>query len=251
MLENKTVIVTGAASGIGRATAIAFAKKGCNVVASDIQDKMLNETVDFINEQGDNCIAVNSDVSVLEDVRALVQSALNEFGRLDFLCNNAGISGMLENTAGYPIENWDKVININLRGQWLCMKFAIPEMLKSGGGVIVNVTSILGNVGFENAPAYVAAKHGLEGLTKTAAIEYSSKGIRVNSVAPAFIETPMIENAGITTDPEMKKNITSLHPIGRLGKPEEVADAIVWLCSDEASFITGHSLLVDGGYTAR
>lgn len=250
MFTNKTAIVTGAASGIGRATAIAFAEKGCNVIASDIQEDKVNETAEIIKKKGKNCVAVKSDVSVTEDVKMLVQSALDNFGRIDFLCNNAGVSGDLTSTDEYTIEHWDKVINVNLRGQWLCMKFAIPEMLKNGG-VIVNVTSILGHVGFENAPAYVAAKHGLEGLTKTAAIEYSSKGIRVNSVAPAFIETPMLENAGITTDREMKNTVTALHPIGRLGKPEEVADTIVWLCSDEASFITGHSLLVDGGYTAR
>ncbi|MGF1669647.1 MAG: SDR family NAD(P)-dependent oxidoreductase [Balneolaceae bacterium] len=251
MFKNKVAVVTGAASGIGRETAVAFSEKGCRVIASDIQKDMLDETVKIIKEKNFEAMGVIADVSNPENIQKLINKARVEFGRLDFLCNNAGVSGDLTPTAEYSIEQWNRVLNINLRGQWLCMKYAIPVMLENDGGSIVNVTSILGSVGFENAPAYTAAKHGLEGLTKTAAIEYSAKGIRINSVAPAFIETPMLDNAGITTDPEMKDMVISLHPIGRLGKPREVADVIVWLCSAEASFITGHSLLVDGGYTCR
>jgi NAD(P)-dependent dehydrogenase (short-subunit alcohol dehydrogenase family) len=251
MNQNNVAIITGAASGIGRATAIAFSVKGVRVTVSDIQEEKLNETARLIEENGGEVLTVKADVSKEDDVRNLMRKTEDTFGRLDYLCNNAGVGGELNATASYTTEEWDRVINVNLRGQWLCMKHAIPAMLTSGGGSIVNVTSILGSVGFENAPAYVAAKHGLEGLTKTAAIEYSAEGIRVNSVAPGFIETPMLEKAGITTDPETKKSIVSLHPIGRLGKPKEIADAIVWLCSDEASFITGHTLLADGGYTSR
>jgi NAD(P)-dependent dehydrogenase (short-subunit alcohol dehydrogenase family) len=154
-------------------------------------------------------------------------------------------------TASYQASEWDRVLNVNLRGQWFCMKYEIAEMLKNGGGSIINVSSILGKVGFANAPAYTAAKHGLVGLTKAAALEYASEGIRVNAVAPGFILTPMLENAGILEDEDMKQQVVSLHPVGRLGRPEEVADAIIWLASEASSFVTGHTLMVDGGYTAR
>jgi len=251
MDKSNVAIITGAASGIGRDTAIAFSNKGVNVTISDVQEDKLHETARLIENNGGSVLSVKADVSKVEDVKYLITKTTDRFGRIDYLCNNAGVSGRLNSTAEYSADEWDKVINVNLRGQWLCMKYAIPVMLSNDGGAIVNVTSILGTVGFENAPAYVAAKHGLEGLTKTAAIEYSAKGIRVNSVAPGFIETPMLDKAGITTDPETKRSIISLHPIGRLGKPGEIANAIVWLCSEEASFITGHSMLADGGYTSR
>lgn len=251
MFNDKVAIVTGAASGIGRDAAIVFAEKGASVVVSDVNKEKLDETAEIINDNGGEVTAIVCDVSQPDDVKKLVDETLQKYGRLDIACNNAGVGGELAPTADYTIEQWDKVLNINLRGQWLCMKHQIPAMLKIDGGTIVNITSILGKVGFANAPAYVAAKHGLVGLTKAAALEYSAQGIRVNAIAPAFIETPMLEDAGLTTDPKMKKNLIDLHPIGRLGKPREVADAIVWLASDEASFITGHTLLVDGGYTAK
>lgn len=251
MFNDKVAIITGAASGIGRDTAIAFADKGAIVVVSDVNKEKLDETAKIINDNDGEVTAMECDVSLPEDVEKLVDETMQKYGRLDIACNNAGVGGELAPTADYTIEQWDKVLNINLRGQWLCMKHQIPAMLKIDGGSIINITSILGKVGFANAPAYVAAKHGLVGLTKAAALEYSAQGIRVNAVAPAFIETPMLEDAGLTTDPKMKKNLIELHPIGRLGKPREVADAIVWLASDEASFITGHTLLVDGGYTAK
>lgn len=250
MFKNKSILITGAASGIGRETAIAFAGRGASVCISDVDKDGLNETEEIIQNSGGKVFAISSDVSKEADVKKLVEATIKKFGKLDGACNNAGVGGELNTTADYTVEEWDRVININLRGQWLCMKYQIPEMLKREGGAIVNVASILGKVGFANAPAYVAAKHGLIGLTKTAAIEYSSKGIRVNAVAPGFIETPMLERAGLTTDLEMKEQIIKLHPIGRLGKSREVADAIVWLTSAEASFVTGHTLLVDGGYTA-
>lgn len=250
-MKNKVALITGAAKGIGRETALAFAQKGANLVISDINAEELENTQKLVKEEGTKVLSVIADVSDADDVRMLVNETINEFGKLDYAVNNAGISGESAATGEYSIEAWDKVIGINLRGQFLCMKYELEAMLKNGAGSIVNISSILGEVGFAEAPAYVTAKHGLVGLTKTAALEYSAKGIRVNAVSPGFIETPMLEDAGITTEEETREYITSLHPIGRLGKPREVADAIVWLASDEASFVTGHTLLVDGGYTAR
>lgn len=251
MFKNKSIIITGAASGIGRDTALLLAEKGARVTISDVDEVNLHETAGLIKKTGGTVHAVVSDISVESDVKKLVQEAVKKFDGLHGACNNAGVGGELAPTADYTVQEWDRVVNINLRGQWLCMKYQIPEILKQGGGSIVNVASILGVVSFANAPAYVAAKHGLLGLTKTAALEYSAKGIRVNAIAPAFIETPMLERAGLTTDPEQKKMIVQLHPIGRLGTPREVANAIVWLISDESSFISGHTLLVDGAYTVQ
>jgi NAD(P)-dependent dehydrogenase (short-subunit alcohol dehydrogenase family) len=251
MFKNKSVIVTGAASGIGRAAAVLFAEKGASVTISDVDKTGLEETAQIIKESGGSFFSILTDVSLESDVQKLVSSAADRFGGLYAACNNAGVGGSLAPTADYSTEEWDRVMNINLRGQWLCMKYQIPQMLKQNGGAIVNISSILGKVSFAGAPAYVAAKHGLIGLTKTAALDYSAQGIRVNAVAPAFIETPMLEKAGLTGNPETKQSLVDLHPIGRLGHPAEVASAIVWLCSEEASFITGHTLLVDGGYTAK
>lgn len=253
MFKNKIVLITGAASGIGRETARAFANKGAKVVISDIDQEGLNQTKDLIVESGNNQGVLNvvADVSSESEVKNLIDWIVKEHGRLDVACNNAGVGGEMAATADYTVEEWDRVVNINLRGQWLCMKHQIPVMLSGDGGSIVNVASILGTVGFAQAPAYVAAKHGLVGLTKAASLEYSSQGIRVNAIAPAFIETAMLEKAGLTTDEDLKQSIIDLHPIGRLGQSDEVAHAIVWISSDEASFVTGHTLLVDGGYTAK
>ena len=251
MFSEKVAIVTGAASGIGFETAKAFAQKGASVVMSDVDEERLEESADIVDMINDKTVFIKADVSKEEDVKKLVHFTVDTFGGVDIACNNAGVGGELNATADYTVAEWDRVININLRGQWLCMKYQIPEMLKRGNGSIINVASILGKVGFASAPAYVAAKHGLVGLTKSAALEYSSQGVRVNAIAPAFIETPMLERAGLTTDPEAKQQLVDMHPIGRLGQPEEVAHAIAWLASDEASFVTGHTLLVDGGYTAR
>lgn len=251
MFTDKVVSVTGAASGIGRSAALAFAEKGARVAISDIDSEGLDQTKELLKKTGAEFELYVTDIADPAQVESMFQSILKKFGRLDAACNNAGIGGPLAASADYSIEEWDRVINVNLRGQWLCMRQQIPAMLSNGGGSIVNVTSILGNVGFANAPAYASAKHGLEGLTKTAALEYSASGIRINSVAPGFIATEMLEKAGLTTDEEKRKAIEQLHPIGRLGTAREVADTIVWLSSDEASFITGHCLLVDGGYTAR
>lgn len=250
-MKNKVALITGAATGIGRDTAIAFARKGADVVISDINTDELEKTEKLVKEEGAEALSVAADVSDADNVQSMIYKVTDTFGRLDFAVNNAGISGGSATTGDYSIEEWDKVIGINLRGQFLCMKYELEAMLENGSGSIVNIGSILGNVGFAEAPAYVAAKHGLAGLTKTAAIEYAKEGIRVNAVSPGFIETPMLEKAGITTEEEIRNHIISLHPIGRLGKPREVADAIVWISSDEASFVTGHIFLVDGGYTAR
>lgn len=249
-MKDKVALVTGAAAGIGRATALAFARDGASLVISDIEKEGLSQTVKSIEEMGGNVLAVPADISKAKEVETLVSKTMDHFGALHFACNNAGIEGASGATADYSPEQWDRVLNINLRGQWLCMKYEIAAMLDQGGS-IVNVSSILGSVGFENAPAYTAAKHGLNGLTKAAALEYSAQGIRINAVSPGFIETPMLERAGITTDEEVKQSIIARHPIGRLGSSEEIAEAIVWLASDKSSFVTGHILLVDGGYTAK
>ncbi len=248
-LENKVAIVTGAASGIGRSTALALAREGARVVVSDVAEAGGRETARLIEQQGGEAIFVNTDVSDPGAVKALVDKAVETYGRLDVMVNNAGIGGEAALLADYSLESWDRVIGINLSGVFYGMKYAIPAMLASGGGSIINVASILGQVGFATAPAYVAAKHGIVGLTKNAALEYSAQGVRVNAVGPGFIRTPMIEQ--LEEDEETNQMLVSMHPIGRLGEPEEVAELIVWLASDKASFVTGSYYPVDGGYLAR
>lgn len=250
IMKNKVALVTGAAAGIGRETALAFARQGAKVVISDVDEDGLKETAELIEAEGVEVLISVTDVSKSKEVEKMIDQTLKHFKRLDYACNNAGIEGKMAMTAEYSEEDWDRVLNINLRGQWLCMKYEIPAILKQGGA-IVNVSSILGKVGFAEAPAYTAAKHGLNGLTKAAALEYSGKGIRINSVCPGFIETPMLDRAGITSNKEAKENTISLHPIGRLGQAEEVAEAIVWIASEKASFVCGHTLMVDGGYIAK
>lgn len=248
--SGKVAIVTGASSGIGRATALAFAREGASVVVADRYEAGGQETVMMIRDQGGAAFHVTCDVSQDTEVAQLVDATVRTYGRLDYACNNAGIEGTQAPTADYPVDQWDRVLAVNLTGVWLCMKHEIPAM-SAHGGAIVNMASILGLVGFANAAAYTAAKHGVVGLTKVAAIEYATQGIRVNAICPAFIATPMLEHAGITEGTEMYAMIAGLHPIKRLGTPEEIAEAVVWLCSDKASFVTGHAMLVDGGYTAQ
>ena len=245
----KVAIVTGASSGIGRTSALFYAREGARVVVSDVNEEGGQETVRLIQAAGGEAFFIKTDVANPADCETLVKRTLEKFGRLDFACNNAGIGGEQNLTADYSVEGWQKVIAINLCGVFYCMKYEIPAMLKAGGGAIVNMASILGQVGFAGAPAYVAAKHGVVGLTQNAAIEYAAQGIRVNSVGPAFIKTPMI--AALEENAEALNMLVGLHPIGRLGLPEEVAELVIWLSSHRASFVTGAYYSVDGGYLAR
>jgi NAD(P)-dependent dehydrogenase (short-subunit alcohol dehydrogenase family) len=248
-LSGKIAVITGGSSGIGLATAQAFAAVGTKVVITDIEDG--TKAVESIRKAGGDAIFVRADVSKSADIQALVGTTIETYGRLDFAVNNAGIGGTSATTGDYTEQDWNRVIGINLTGVWLCMKYELEQMLKQGSGAIVNMASILGWVGFASAPAYVAAKHGVLGLTKTASIEYAAQNIRINAVCPAFIYTPLLENAGITEGTDAYKAIASLHPMKRMGKPEEVADLVLWLCSEGASFVTGSAYLVDGGYVAQ
>jgi len=252
-MEGKVAIVTGGSAGIGRATAQAFARRGAGVLVADVAEEGGEETVRIIEEKGGEAAFLRTDVSSPEDVERMVATTVERFGGLDIAFNNAGIEGDLAPLTEYSAETWDRIIGINLTGVWLCMKHQIPVMLERGGGVIVNNASILGTVGFANAGPYTATKHGVLGLTKVAALENAEKGVRVNAVCPGFIETPMVMERGVHAgeDRETYDQIAVLHPIGRLGTSEEIADAVVWLCSDGASFMAGHPLMVDGGYVAR
>ena len=203
----------------------------------------------MIQDAGGDAFFIKTDVSNPADCENMVKKTVEKYGRLDFACNNAGIGGEQNKTADYSIDGWQKVISINLSGVFYCMKYEIPAMLKNGGGAIVNMASILGRVGFSGSPAYVAAKHGVIGLTQNAAVEYAEQGIRANAIGPAFIKTHMIED--LEKNPEAYKQLVSMHPIGRLGKPEEVAELVIWLSSDKASFVTGSYYSVDGGYLAQ
>jgi len=248
-LSGKIAIVTGGNSGIGLATAQAFAAAGTKVIVADIEDG--TQTVENIKKAGGDAIFVKVDVSKSADIRSLVSKTIETYGQLDFAVNNAGIGGSSAMTGDYTEEDWNRVISINLTGVWLCMKYELEQMLKQGSGAIVNMASILGWVGFATAPAYAAAKHGVIGLTKTAAIEYAEKNIRINAVCPGFISTPLLEEAGMVQGTDAYNAIASLHPMKRMGKPEEVANLVLWLCSEGASFVTGGAYLVDGGYVAQ
>jgi NAD(P)-dependent dehydrogenase (short-subunit alcohol dehydrogenase family) len=249
-LEGKVAIVTGGGSGIGRATSLAFASDGARVVVADVAVKGGEETTRMIRDAGGEAIFVKADVSNAEQVKAMVDKTIEVFGRLDCAANNAGISPAPISVSRCTEESWDSVIDINLKGVFLCMKFEVPRMLKGGGGSIVNTASMVGLVGDGGHPAYAASKHGVVGLTKTVAIMYGKAGIRVNAVCPGVIRTPMSEKS-FSEHPELKAMSIAMAPMDRFAEAEEVARAIVWLCTSEASFITGHALPVDGGYVAR
>ena len=249
MLQGKVALVTGGASGIGRAIVLALAREGAKVVVSDVDVEGGQQTARQVGERGGDASFCMADVSRSEDCRLLVSHAVKTYGRLDIACNNAGIGGDLAPTADYPDEAWERVIAVNLSGVFFGLKHQIAQMRQRGGGAIVNIASILGRVGFANAPAYTAAKHGVVGLTKTAALEYAASGIRINSVGPAFIHTPMIER--LESDAATNKELVGLHPLGRFGTPEEVAELVLWLASPRASFVTGSYYAIDGGYLSR
>ncbi len=248
LLEGKVAIVTGAARGIGRAIAEQCAREGAKVVVSDIDEEGSRQTVDSIKSAGGDAFFFKADAGKAEDNEKLVQAAVDQYGALHIACNNAGIGGPQSALGEFPIEGWDEVIRINLSGPFYGMRYQIPAMLEAGGGVIINMASILGQVGFEGAGAYVAAKHGLLGLTRNAALEYSKHGIRTLAVGPGFINTPLLTD---NLPEEQLNQLEQLHPIGRLGEAEEVAELVVWLSSERASFMSGAYVPVDGGYLSR
>ena len=249
-LKDKVAVVTGAGSGIGRAIAVLFAMEGAEVVAADLTKEGGSETVELIKEKGGYAVYVKADVSSARDVRKMIKTAVNKYGKLDILVNNAGIEGKTASTADCSEEDWDQVLEVNLKGVFLGCKYAIPEMLRNGGGAIVNMSSIAGLVGFPNAPAYCASKAGIMALTRVTALEYATKNIRANCICPGIIKTPMIDRAA-GGDVEVEKGYAKAEPVGRLGRPEEVAKAALYLASSDSSFVTGTALVIDGGWTAQ
>ena len=246
IFEGKVAIVTGGASGIGKATAVAFASRGARVVVADVQDG--TETLALIKKAGGEGIFVKCDVSQESDVKALVEKTIQTYGRLDFGVNNAGTEGVQTPLQDLTEKDWDRTIGINLKGIWLCMKHEIPYLLKQGKGAIVNTASIAGVVGFANMAAYVSSKHGVVGLTKVAALELAKTNIRVNALCPGVIHTPMVDRA---LSPELETAYNAMIPQGRMGQPEEMANTIVFLCSDAASYVNGHAMVADGAWVAQ
>jgi NAD(P)-dependent dehydrogenase (short-subunit alcohol dehydrogenase family) len=249
-MAGKVALITGGGSGIGRATALRIAREGVKIMIADYNPDGAFKTVAMIKEAGGSADCVAADVTIAGQVEMMVNKTIETYGRLDYAFNNAGIEGTMADTAGYPEDSFDRVIATNLKAVWLCMKYEIPQMLKGGGGVIVNTASVLGLVGIEMAAAYNAAKHGVVGLTKTAALEFAQKNIRVNCVCPGFIRTAMVERV-LDRGALGEEMMVALEPMGRIGRPEEIAEGVYWLFSDAASFVTGHSLAIDGGFVAR
>lgn len=247
-MTGNVALVTGGGSGIGRAIALALVKEGKQVVVADIDTKGGEDTVVQLKDAGSKAMFIKCDVSRAGEIQAMIETIVKEFGRIDYACNNAGIHQALPMPlAESDEETWDRIIAVNLKGVFLCMKYEILQMLEQGGGVIVNIASLAGLLAEMGSCAYTASKHGVIGLTKTAAIEYAKKGIRINAVCPAVIETPMSEMAPA----QVRQMMLSMHPVGRFGKPEEVASAVMWLCSESASFVTGTSVILDGGASAQ
>jgi NAD(P)-dependent dehydrogenase (short-subunit alcohol dehydrogenase family) len=244
----KVAFVTGAANGIGRAAAIAFAREGASVVVADVAEEANQETARMIQEVGGRARAVRCDVTRTEDVQRALKAAVEAFGRLDFAFNNAGVEYAIKPLAEVSEQEWDRIVDIDLRGVFVCMKHEIPLMLEHGGGAIVNTSSGAGIKGFKGGAAYVAAKHGVVGLTKAAALDYAQSNIRINAVCPGIIDTPMMDRfSGGTT--EGRQAVIAQEPVGRMGTPEEIGAAVVWLCSDAAAFVIGHAMVIDGGQT--
>jgi NAD(P)-dependent dehydrogenase (short-subunit alcohol dehydrogenase family) len=250
--ENKVALVTGAASGLGLATATVFAEAGASVVLADRNEKEVQSAAKGLADKGHKTLAIRCDVADDAQVEAMVKETVATFGQLDAAYNNAGIQGVLAETADSPRDDFDRVMAVNLRGVWSCMKFELQQMRKQGNGAIVNCSSLGGLVGGNQRGTYHAAKHGVIGFTKSAALEYATRGIRVNSVCPGMIHTPMFDKMiAEGQGEELNAMLKSLVPMGRMGRPEEIADAVVWLCSSAASYITGQSISVDGGYVMR
>ncbi len=249
LLSGKIAVITGAASGIGRGSALVFAKHGAKVAVADVNVQGGEETVELVRQAGGEAFFIQADVSNKEQTVAMVGKVVERWGRLDCALNNAGIDGSMGATADCTEENWQNIIAVNLTGVFLCMKYEIQQMLKQGGGAIVNIASVAGLVGYPGLPAYVASKHGVVGLTKNAAIEYAKQGIRVNAVCPGAIRTPMLEDA-IRQGLIPEDQLASVAPIGRLGLPEEIGEAAAWLCSEKSSFMMGQAVPVDGGWVA-
>ena len=250
LLEQKIALITGAASGIGRATALVFAREGATPVLADVDEDGGQETARMVREKGGKTRFVRADVSQAEAVAQVVDEVVAQYGRLDCAFNNAGVAGALTRTADVTEEDFDRLTAVNFKGVWLCLKYEIRQMLTQGGGVIVNTASAAGLVGTSHMPVYGATKHAVIGLTKSAAVEYGRKGIRINAVCPSVIETPMVSDV-FEQLPKFKENTIRLNPSKRLGRAEEVAEAVAWLCSDKASFVNGAILSVDGGFVAQ
>ncbi len=254
IVSGKIALVTGAAAGIGRAAALKFAEEGAKVVVSDVTIAGGEETAAMIREKGGEAVFVKADVSDAGEVEALIARTVETFGRLDCACNNAGIEGRIALIVEQPIDNYDRIMAVNARGTFLCMKAELTQMLKTGGGAIVNLASVAGLIGFPGLSPSVASKHAVNGMTKNAALEYGKQGIRVNSICPGGVDTRMLDSlaeqstGGAQSSAQM---MDPLHPIGRIGKPEEIAELIVWLCSDRASFVTGTNIPIDGGFVAQ
>ena len=248
--SGKVALVTGGASGLGRVSAVALAKEGANVVVSDVAASEGEATVQLITAAGGQAVFVKADVTKSGEVEAMIQAAVKAFGRLDFALNNAGIDGVRARTADYPETVWHQVINLNLTGVFLCLKYELAVMVGQGSGVIVNMSSVAGVTGFPGHAAYTASKHGVIGLTKTAALDYAKTGIRVNAICPAYTRTPMLSRM-LEQKPDLEAKLISRVPLRRLGTAEEIAQAAIYLFSDAAAFITGHSLVMDGGIVAE